>query len=106
MARKINELSQAVVTVTPFDVDGNAYTPISARYRVDDCSSCNEMVGWTTITSLSTSMEIIIPGSLNTIVNDKHRQETKVVTVNTDNGLDTAHNEDYKYDVKNLAFVT
>lgn len=106
MARIINELSQAVVTVTPFDVNNDPYTPISARYRVDDCTSETEMVGWTAITSLSTSMEVIIPGSVNTIVNDRHKKETKVVTVNTDSGLDTEHNEDYKYDVKNLAFVT
>jgi len=104
VARIINELSQAVVTATPFDTDGNPYTPVTARYRVDDCTSETVMVNWTTLTP-STSMQITIPGSVNTIVNDRHRKETKVVTVNTDNGLTTEHNEDYRYDVKNLAFV-
>ena len=106
MARIINELSQAVITVDPFDTNNDPYTPINARYRVDDCRSENSMVAWTTIATLSTSMEIIVAGSLNTIVNDRHKTETKVVTVNTDNGLDTAHNEQYFYKVKNLAFVS
>ena len=106
MARIINELSQAVVTAEPFDTNGDPYTPINARYRVDDCKSEKKMVAWTAIAVPSTSMQITIPGSLNTIVSDNHKTETKVVTVNTDNGLDTAHNEQYFYSVKNLAFVS
>ena len=106
MARIINELSQATITARPFDTSNDPYTPITARYRVDDCRSEKSMVAWTAIAVPSTAMQIIIPGSINTIVCDSHKTEKKVVTVNTDNGLDTAHNEQYTYSVRNLAFVS
>ena len=103
--RVFNEKSSVTVTATPFDVDGIAYTPTTARYKVNDCRSGNELVAWTSLTP-STSMEITVPGSVNTIVNDRNAKETKVITVNTDNGLSTEHNEDYTYAIKNLRFVT
>ena len=106
MARIINELSQATITAFPKDTLNQPYTPINARYRVDDCRSETEMVPWTAIAVPSTSMQIIIPGPLNTIVCDRHQQERKVLTVTTDDGLDTEHNEQYIYSVRNLAFVS
>lgn len=108
MSRTHNELSQVVVTVNPFDTDGNAYTPITARYRVDDCRSENELVAWTDIAVPSTAMEITIPGSANAIVNtdpDRQNPEAKILTVNTDNGLDTQHYSEYEYRVKDLKFA-
>lgn len=105
MSRLHNELSQVIVTVTPKDTDGNAYTPVNARYRVDDCKSEDTMIGWTTIDTPSSSMEITIPGSVNTIKDDRCKAETKVLTVNTDQDLDTQFYGDYEYRVKNLRFV-
>lgn len=105
MSRLHNELSQVIVTVTPKDTSGNAYTPSNARYRVDDCKSEDNLVSWTTISTPSTSMEITIPGSVNTIKDDRCKAETKVLTVNTDQDLDTQHYDQYEYRVKNLAFV-
>lgn len=102
--RTHNEESRVVVTVEPIDIDGLPYTPITAQYRVDDCRSEEQMVPLTTLTP-STSMEITIPGDVNTIVNDRSKVESKVVTVNTDDGLDTQHNEEYLYGIKNLRFV-
>ncbi len=102
--RTHNEEVRVVVTVEPIDIDGLPYTPITARYRVDDGRSEEEMVPFTTLTP-STSMEITIPGPVNTIVNDRNKVESKVVTVNTDDGLATQHNEEYLYGIKNLRFV-
>lgn len=99
-----NEESRVVITVEPFDLNKDPYTPTTARYRVDDCRSNNEMVDWTSLTP-STSMEITIPGTLNTIIEDRNRKETKVVTVNTDNGLSTQHNSEYEYGIRNLKFI-
>lgn len=99
-----NELSQVVVTASPKDTSGNPYTPTSARYKVTDCKTENEMVAWTSLTP-SSSMEITIPGSVNIIESDRNKWETKVVTVNTDNGLTTQHYAEYEYKVKNLKFV-
>lgn len=103
--RTHNEKSQVTVTARALDVDGNTYTPTSARYKVTDCKTKTEMVAWTSLTPAA-AMEIIIPGSLNTIISDSRRSETKTVTVNTDEGLDTQHYEEYEYRIKNLKFVT
>ena len=105
MSRIHNELSQVVVTVKPLDTNNQPYTPTTARYRVDDCRSERVLVGWTTITTPSTSMQIVIPGSANAIIEDRRNPEPKVLTVNTDKGLATEHNEEYEYLVKNLKFA-
>lgn len=102
--RTHNEEVRVVVTAEPEDIDGNAYTPTTARYRVDDCRSEEEMVDWTTLTP-SSSMEIVIPGTVNTIVNKRNKRESKVVTLNTDNGLSTQHNSEYLYGITNLRFI-
>ena len=99
-----NELSRVVVTAEPKDLDGSPYTPTSARYKVTDCRTETEMVPWTSLTP-SSSMEITIPGSVNTIEQDRNKRETKVVTLNTDNGLDTQHYAEYEYRILNLKFV-
>ncbi len=105
MARIHNELSQVVVTVTPFDTTGAAYTPISARYRVDDCLTKRELVPWTAIGTPSTSMQVTIPGSVNAIINQLRNPESKILTFNTDQDLTTQHYEEYTYRVKDLKFA-
>ena len=105
MSKTVNELSQIVVTVVPKDTTNTVYTPTTARYRVDDCRSGDEMVDWTTLTP-STSMEITVPGSVNTIKDTTRlNPEAKIVTVNTDNGLSTEQSAEYEYRVKNLGFA-
>lgn len=106
MSRIYNELSTLTITVEPFTLERIAYKPQSARYRVDDCLSGDELVPWTTITPLSTSMPITIPGSVNAIINNRLRNpEKKVLTVNTDNGLATQHFDEYEYRIRNLSFI-
>jgi hypothetical protein len=105
MSRTHNELSQVTVTARPFNTAKQPYTPTNARYRVDDCITGRQLIGWTTITTPSTAMEIVIPGSANAIISDRRNPEPKVVTVNTDNGLSTEHYEEYTYRVKDLKFA-
>ena len=105
MARIHNELSAVTVTARAFDTDGDAFVPTTARYRVDDCRSEEELIGWTDLT-VSLAMEITIPGSVNAIINDERQTpEPKVITVNTDLALDTQHYEEYIYRVRNLSFA-
>lgn len=103
--KKHNELSQVVITVAPKDLNGDAYTPTSARYKVNDRATSDEMVQWTTLTP-STSMTITVPPSVNTIISDSNENEVKTVTVNLDEGLDTQHYLEYDYKVVNLKFVS
>lgn len=105
MAKIHAELSEVTVTVTPIDVKGDPYTPTTARYRVDDCLTENELVAWTTIDTPSISMQITIPGSVNAIIGSRRTPEPKVLTVNTDQGLATQHFEEYLYRIKDLRFA-
>lgn len=105
MSRTHNELSQVVVTVQPKDSNGNATTPTTARYRVDDCRAGKELVPWTSLTP-STAMTIVIPGSANAIIDsDRNTPEVKTVTVELDQDLTTQHFEAYNYRVKDLNFA-
>jgi len=106
MSRTHNELAGITITITPFDTSGDPYTPTSARYRLDDCLSGNQLIDWTAIAVPSTSMQVAIAGSFNAIVNNTlNAPEKKVFTVNTDDGLSTQHYEQYFYGVKNLGFA-
>ncbi len=105
MSRTHNELSPVTVTVTPKDSNGDATTPTTARYRVDDCRSGKELVDWTALTP-STSMTIVIPGSVNAIINnDRSTPEIKTVTLQFDKDLTTESFSEYTYRVKNLSFA-
>lgn len=105
MSRIHNELSQVIVTVTPFDSANEPTTPTTARYRIDDCRSEKELVDWTALTP-STSMTITIPGSVNKIINsDRQTPEAKVVTVHIDKDLTTEHFEEYIYRVQDKSFA-
>lgn len=106
MSRAFNELSQVSVTARPLDVNNDAYTPTTARYRVDDCRTGTELVAWTDISVPSTAMVIDIPGSANAIIDSQRRTpEKKVLTVNTDNGLTTQHYAEYFYGIIDLGFA-
>jgi hypothetical protein len=104
MSRIHSELTSVTVTAEPKDSNGDAYTPTTAEYRVDDCRSGEQLVDWTTLTP-STSMTITIPGSANAIIHTNQDREDKVVTVRTDKDLATQQYSDYKYQVKNLGFA-
>jgi len=102
--RTHNELSTVRITTQALDEDANPYIPLTARYKVTDCRSEDITVNWTTLTP-ALSMEIVIPGSANAIVNASRKRETKVVTVQTNQGEDTQHYEEYEYRIENLKFV-
>lgn len=105
MSRTHNELSQVTVTVNPKDSNGDATTPTTARYRVDDCRTSKQLVDWTSL-SPSTAMTIIIPGSANAIINsDRSTPEIKTVTVELDKDLATQHFAEYTYGIKDLNFA-
>ena len=100
-----DELTAITVTASPKDNDGDAFTPTTARYRIDDCRTGRELVDWTTLTP-STAMTIEIPGSVNAIINsDRQTPEQKVVTLNLDNGLSTQLFSQYFYGFKDLGFA-
>ena len=103
--KTFNELSEVTITARAVDKDGVLFTPTNARYRLDDLTSRNAIIAWTSITA-STSMTITIPAASNAMVDSTKKTEVKVLTVETNFGLTSAHPEEYKYRVKNLEFVS
>ena len=103
--RIFNEKSQITITARAINKDGVLFTPTNARYRVDDLTSRKELVAWTSLTA-ATSMTITLAASVNAIIDSSKKFEVKVLTVETDHGLSSAHPEEYKYRVKNLEFVS
>jgi len=105
VSRTYNELSAVVITVEPLDPSGAAFTPTTARYRLDDCRTEKQLIPWTDLV-VAESMLIDIPGSVNEIQDDTlNKPEEKLLTVNTDNGLETQQYEQYLYRVRNLGFA-
>jgi len=106
VSRTHNELVEVTVTAKPEDTTGKPFTPTTARYRVDDCETGNELVDWTVIVTPSTSMQITVPAIANAIINTtRTTPEPKVVTLNTDKDLSSQHFEQYFYGIKNLQFA-
>ncbi len=105
MSRIIDELNSVSITIRPLDSDGDSTTPTTARYRIDDCRSETELVGWTDLTPAA-FMFITIAGSVNAIINTARLStEVKTVTVEIDKDLDTQQYSQYTYQVKNLGFA-
>lgn len=105
MSRTFNELTAVVVTIEPLNSAGVAFTPTTMRYRLDDCRTETNLVGWTSLTP-STSVTVTIPGSANSIQdNSLNKPEVKILTVNSDLGLDTQQYSQYSYRVENLNFA-
>jgi len=106
MSRTHNELSQVTITIKPINPQNKSYIPVTLRYKVNDCLTGKELVPYTSVTPTAREMIVLIPGSVNAIINDRLRNpEKKVVTINTDNGLPTEHYSEYFYRVKNLSFI-
>ena len=103
--KTFNELSEVTITVRAIDRNGAVFSPDNARYRLDDLDSKTAIIAWTTLTP-STSMTITIPAASNAMQNANNAEEVKVLTVETNHGKTTAHPEEYKYKLKNLAFVS
>lgn len=105
MSRTHNELSEVIVTAIALTASGVAFTPTTARYRVDDCRSSKQLVAWTALTP-STAMQITIPPTANAIVNNAlNTPEVKTVTVEVDKDLATQFFGAYNYRIRNLNFA-
>lgn len=101
--RTHNEKVEVTVTAHALDLKGNPYVPVTARYKLTDCRSEEVLIDWTNLAP-ALSMEIVIPGDSNAMVSNR-KYENKVVTVNTDSGLDSQHYEEYEYKIESKKFV-
>ena len=99
---RINESSQAQITVEFYDFSFALAAPATIRYKLTDEETETELVPWTTLTPAE-SVVFTIPATANRIINDRRKWEPKVLTVQTDEGLASQHTEQEVYEVVNLA---
>lgn len=98
------------------DEDLKPFAPATAQHRVHDKDTGQELLSWTadaveTIAGPGSTLkasfsDIVIPASVNRILNDSNAYETRVITVQSDFGTDDQLTAEREYRVKNLSGFT
>jgi hypothetical protein len=103
----INEKSAFELTFIAYDEDGTAITPATARYQIHDKDSGTELLAWTTLTpATEITVQVPSPQVVNAMVDSGKPEEIRVVTVQFNQGLDTEHNDEQEYTVRNLQHIS
>ena len=103
LIEQIKQGSTAYLTYSPRDKNGDPDTPLSLTYRIDDLTSGTEILADTALTPGS-SVEIVLPPSVNVTVGNKRVQHRRV-TVQATYGPDDGVNDEYEYQLINLGGV-
>lgn len=101
----VNEKNTSYLKVDFKDKDGLPAVPLSVLYSVMDKASGTVIRADTSI-SAAASITITLTATDNTIQNVANRTETRVVTVKATYGAGDLMNEDFEYELVNLAQVT
>lgn len=97
---KVEEKSS--FTATAYFRDGDAgTTPTTARYRIDDITSGDNIRAWTDLTPAE-SIDITITPDDNQITTSGKRENRRQLTVETNTDLDTQTRERVFWTVKNI----
>ena len=77
----VNEQSNAILSLSFRDENGNKITPTSGRYRIDDMASGAVVTPWAVFSPTISSYDIVISGAENTLVNEYNEAEQRMVTI-------------------------
>ena len=102
---RVNEGSFYDVTANFLDSANAPTVPDSVRYKIDCETSGKAIRGWTSVTPAAT-VTITATAAENAIVSDINRSETKVMTIQVDQGTDRQYNSNRKWLVLNLKGIT
>ena len=101
----VNEATAVTVNIERRGDDGSLLTPTSLKYRVDCQTNNQPITDWTALTPAATTT-VVIPATSNAIQDDGNSYEDKVVTIMSDEGLDTQETTAQTYRVRNLGGVS
>ena len=101
--RSVTDSTAAVYVASFYSDAWAAVTPTSVRYKVTD-EYGNEIVAWTSVTP-GTTASITVPASANVPTNEDRRYETRLLTVQADNGLSSQVTEPFVYTLNNLRSI-
>jgi hypothetical protein len=99
---EFNERATTFITVTFTDEDGIPVTPDAATYRIDDEASRTNVQAATSVSPLSTSVDLEITSEQNAILRPRKPFEIRTVTVEFDYGAGKHGTAQYKYKLLNL----
>ncbi len=99
---KVNEKSNVKLTLTFRDEDGDAVTPDSASYRIDDEFSGDAVKADTAISPSSSTYDIVISSTENAIIDTNRVEEIKLVTVDFTYDTTKKGSGSFNYKVINL----
>ena len=102
---RVNEKSTAYLTVTFRDKAGAAQAPASARYRIDDVATGQQVRDDTDIDAPGSTVELRLEVEDNTLKNAIAAAEQRRVTVVAEYGAGDAVRAEYIYEVVNLVGV-
>lgn len=102
----VNEKTSWTVTASFYDEGGNAVTPDSGSYRIDDVGSDTEITGDTPFIPAGSTHDINITPTENRILTTSNQVERRRVTVTFSYGVGKQGSGEYYYGVKNLAKVS
>lgn len=104
MAFRIKEGSTLPVVLEYRDDADAAFTPSAVRYRLDSLTTKENLIGWTSLGSLSSTNTVVVSAALNTLTHRQPVDERQLVVEITDSdgyvAVDT-----FDYDVENLLGV-
>jgi len=100
----VNEGTTAYLTVAFLDADGVAALPTAVTWQCHDIQTGEELKAETAVTP-GTSVEITIPPSVNTLVNQGSRRETHRITVRGTYGDDDQVTGKYDFVVVGLLAI-
>jgi len=99
----VNERTAFEITAAISTVNGDP--PGSVSYRIDDVQSGQSVRSATDLTPGLTVTIPIAPADTE-IIDDGNSEEERVVTLTVNDGEVTEYNDEYRYTVKNLRFVS
>lgn len=102
----VNESTTFVVTLTFTDEDGDAVTPTSGTYRIDDVDAGTEILDDTAFSPSASTHDITITAAQNAILDSTLKTEKHRMTVTWLYGGTKQGNEEYIFGVVNLAKIT
>lgn len=100
----VKEKSVAYITVYFYDKAGLPATPATAFYQVHDKGSRAVLLARTAFPSLASNVELTMTTTINTLIDNRRKEETRILTVEAAGGGVDVNNE-YEYDVMGLEYI-
>ena len=101
----VPEKTTYVVTLSFADEAGNAVTPSSGTYRVDDVESGTEIKGTTAFSPSGSPCQLVIAATDNAMHDPARTSERRLVTVTVQYGAGRQITGEHLFIIRNLEYI-